>query len=124
MGALSVDADDGTYGYLTFTKSDGTSQSLSVNSLKLTVQGSTLKAVNADGSVAFNLSDLSMMAFTSTSLAVDEVTVEKGEEPLYVYSMNGALIGSFTSLPNARQKVGKGVYVVKTSDKTFKMIVS
>ncbi len=122
-GTLSAHADDSTYAYLTFTKGDGTMQSVSVSSLKLIVQGSTLTAVNDDGTVAFALSDLSKMAFSSTAMAVEGVAVQASEEPVYVYSVGGVMVGRFASVAVVKEKIGKGIYVVKSGDNTFKLIV-
>lgn len=106
----------GNYPYLTFELTDGTKVSVSVSSLTLTVNGTTLKA----GSQTFTISNLSKMYFSSTdetsgATAIDELTVDdlEGKE---VYDLNGHKLDSDTQLP-------RGVYIVKSKNKTCKIVV-
>ena len=61
--ALSSLAYD--YPYLAFQTSNGSVTTVAVESLTLTVSGSSLVATNDDGSVTLSLSDLSKMYFTT-----------------------------------------------------------
>ena len=107
----------GNYPYLTFELTDGTKVSVSVSSLTLTVNGTTLKA----GSQTFTISNLSKMYFSSAdetnggATAIDELTADdlEGKE---VYDLNGHKFDSDTQLP-------RGVYIVKSKNKTCKIVV-
>lgn len=106
----------GNYPYLTFELTDGTKVSVSVSSLTLTVNGTTLKA----GSQTFTISNLSKMYFSSTDetsgvTAIDELTVDdfEGKE---IYDLNGYKLDSDAQLP-------RGVYIVKSKNKTCKIVV-
>ena len=106
----------GNYPYLTFELTDGTKVSVSVSSLTLTVNGTTLKA----GSQTFTISNLSKMYFSSTDetsgvTAIDELTADdfEGKE---IYDLSGHKLDSDAQLP-------RGVYIVKSKNKTCKIVV-
>ena len=114
VGTLPTMAE--SYPYLTFELTDGTKVSVSVSSLTLTVNGTTLKA----GSQTFTISNLSKMYFSSTDetsgvTAIDELTADdfEGKE---IYDLNGHKLDSDTQLP-------RGVYIVKSKNKTCKIVV-
>ena len=112
----------GNYPYLTFELTDGTKVSVSVSSLTLTVNGTTLKA----GSQTFTISNLSKMYFSSTdetsgATAIDELTADdlEGKE---IYDLNGHKIElqiTNYELP----KLPRGMYIVKSKNKTCKIVV-
>ena len=120
VGTLPTMAE--SYPYLTFELTDGTKVSVSVSSLTLTVNGTTLKA----GSQTFTISNLSKMYFSSTdetsgATAIDELTAEdlEGKE---IYDLNGHKIElqiTNYELP----KLPRGVYIVKSKNKTCKIVV-
>lgn len=106
----------GNYPYLTFELTDGAKVSVSVSSLSLSVNGNTLKA----GAQTFTISNLSKMYFSSTDetsgvTAIDELTADdlEGKE---IYDLNGHRLESDAQLP-------RGVYIVKSKNKTCKIVV-
>ena len=114
VGTLPTMAE--SYPYLTFELTDGTKVSVSVSSLTLTVNGTMLKA----GSQTFTISNLSKMYFSSTDetsgvTAIDELTADdlEGKE---IYDLNGHKLDSDAQLP-------RGVYIVKSKNKTCKIVV-
>lgn len=120
VGTLPTMAE--SYPYLTFELTDGAKVSVSVSSLTLTVNGTTLKA----GSQTFTISNLSKMYFSSTdetsgATAIDELTADdlEGKE---IYDLNGHKIElqiTNYELP----KLPRGVYIVKSKNKTCKIVV-
>ena len=116
MMAGTLPAMAGSYPFLTFELTDGTKVSVSVSSLTLSVNGTTLKA----GSQSFTISNLSKMYFSSTdetsgATAIDELTADdlEGKE---IYDLNGHKLDSDAQLP-------RGVYIVKSKNKTCKIVV-
>ena len=107
----------GNYPYLTFELTDGTKVSVSVSSLSLSFNGNTLKA----GAQTFTISNLSKMYFSSTdetnggATAIEELTADdlEGKE---IYDLNGHRLDSDAQLP-------RGVYIVKSKNKTCKIVV-
>ena len=121
VGALPAMA--GNYPYLTFKLMDGAKVSVPVTSLTLSVNGTTLKA----GSQTFTISNLSKMYFSSTdettngATAIEELTADdlEGKE---IYDLNGHKIElqiTNYELP----KLPRGVYIVKSKNKTCKIVV-
>ena len=107
----------GNYPYLTFELTDGAKVSVSVSSLSLSFNGNTLKA----GSQTFTVSNLSKMYFSSAdetnggATAIEELTADdlEGKE---IYDLNGHRLDSDAQLP-------RGVYIVKSKNKTSKIVV-
>ena len=113
VGALTVQADD-AYAYLTFETTDGAKASVSVESLTLTISGNTLTA----DSQTFILSNLSRMYFSKTDetiSGIEEITSATLDEATAIYDLQGHKV--------SKEQMKKGIYVVKTKNKTYKMIV-
>ena len=111
VGALIVQAEE--YAYLTFETTDGEKASVAVSSLTLTINGNTLTA----GSQTFTLSNLSKMYFSNTSetTAIEEITTATLDEAADIYDLQGHKV--------TKEQMKRGVYIVKTKSKTYKMIV-
>lgn len=112
VGALTVQADD--YAYLTFETTDGAKASVAVSSLTLTINGSTLTA----GSQTFTLTNLSKMYFSvsdETATGIEEITSATLDEAAEIYDLQGHRV--------SKDQMRKGVYIVKNSSRTYKMIV-
>lgn len=117
---LAVTVQAGTYSYLAFTNTDGTTTAFSVSNLTLTVNGSNLKVTNDEGTVNMVLTDLATMQFTNEATAVENVL--NGDQPVQVYSLSGVSMGTFGSMVEAAQQLGAGAYVI-TSGKNAQTIV-
>ena len=111
VGALNVQAEE--YAYLTFETTDGEKASVAVSSLTLTISGNTLTA----GSQTFNLSNLSKMYFSNTdeTTAIEEITTATLDEVADIYDLQGHKV--------TKDQMKRGVYIVKTKSRTYKMIV-
>jgi hypothetical protein len=121
LTALMASADN-TYGYLTFQKSDGVEQSVSVEGLKMTFSSGQVVVSSGSSTATFNLSDLSKMYFSDTATGIETVSADaSGDATVQAWTLSGVSLGSFSSLSEARQKLSKGVYIVKQGEKTFKI---
>ena len=111
VGALTVQAEG--YAYLTFETTEGTKASVDVSSLTLTISGNTLTA----GSQTFTLSNLSKMYFSNTdeTTGIEEITTATLDEAADIYDLQGHKV--------TKEQMRRGVYIVKTKSKTYKMIV-
>ncbi|MBQ7686461.1 MAG: T9SS type A sorting domain-containing protein [Bacteroidaceae bacterium] len=120
VGTLSIHADD-AYPYLTFETTDGAKASVAVDSLSLSIKGTTLRA----GDKQFTLSNLSKMYFSTE----DETTagienVNDNDNYIEVYDLQGKKVES--EMVNGKWLNGKlprGIYIVKMKDKTYKLMV-
>lgn len=111
------------YPYLTFQASDGTTQSVSVESLTLTVNGGQLVAENSEGSATFTLTELSKMYFSATPTAITEISSSLSGNGVEVFSLSGIPLGRFDSAEQARSTLERGIYVVKKDGQTHKITV-
>ena len=112
VGTLAVHAAD--YTYLTFETTDGAKASVSVENLTLTISGTTLTA----GSQSFTLSNLSKMYFSTadeTTTGIQEVTSVALDEATDIYDLQGHKV--------TKEQMRKGIYIVKTKNRTYKMVV-
>ena len=112
VGVLSVEA--GNYTYLTFEMTDGAKASVPVTTaLTLTISGNTLKA----GDQTFVLVNLKKMYFSddNETTAINEVTKATLDEAEEIYDMQGHKV--------ERSQMKRGVYIVKTKEKTYKITV-
>ena len=111
-GGLAVQAED-SYTYLTFETTDGAKVSVPVSSLTLTVSGTTLTA----GSQSFTLSNLSKMYFSNDdeTTGIESITPDNLDEATDIYDLQGHKV--------SKEQMKRGVYIVKTKSRTYKMIV-
>ncbi len=112
MGTLAIYAAD--YTYLTFETTDGAKASVSVENMTLTISGTTLTA----GSQSFTLSNLSKMYFSisdETTTGIEEITNAALDEATDIYDLQGHKV--------TKEQMRKGVYIVKTKNRTYKMVV-
>lgn len=110
--ALAVQAAD--YAYLSFETTDGAKASVSVENLTLTISGTTLTA----GTQSFTLSNLSKMYFSTTdetTSGIAEITNVALDEATEIFDLQGHNV--------AKEQMREGVYIVKTKNGTYKMVV-
>ena len=117
--SMQAMADD--YGYLTFTKGDGSARSLAVDGLTITFADGKATVQNATESETFTLSDLAKMFFsvdeetTMGILSIDnsQLTIDNSESQWY----------SLDGLKLSGKPTKTGVYIVKSNGVTKKIAV-
>ena len=112
VGVLTAQAEE-TYTYLTFETTDGAKASVPASELKLTISGTTLTV----GSQSFTLSNLSKMYFSNTdesTTGIESITSETLDEAADIYELQGHKV--------TREQMKKGVYIVKTKERTYKIM--
>jgi len=112
---LSVHAYD--YPYLIIETSDGSTTTISVESLSLAVSGSSLVATTGSSSQSFTLSDLSKMYFSADSgtSGIEAAEAQSIDENEVIYDMNGRQV--------TRQQMRRGIYVIKSKNGIRKLNV-
>lgn len=118
--SVAVSSAD-NYDVLTFENSDGTQTSMSVSNLKIKVADGNLVVTNASTSATLPLASLSKMFFalsTGINIAADSAGL-----PVTIYTMEGIKLGTYSNTEAAKAALAKGMYVVKTADKTYKTTV-
>ena len=115
VGTLTAQADG--YTYLTFETTDVAKTSVDVSSLPVTINldNSTLTI----GSQTFALADLSKMYFSTQSETTgisEELRVNSEEfASATFYDLQGHKV--------TKEQMKKGVYIVKTTSKTYKIVI-
>ncbi len=119
MGTLSTYADD--YPYLIFETTDGSRTPVEVESLTIQIVDGNLVA---DGKT-FSLTSLSKMFFATTPDATSGIEDLRSADSgaVEVYSLNGMSLGSYNNVSEAKQSLQRGIYVIKSGSKTFKVAV-
>ena len=107
--------DEGNYyTYLTFETTDGAKASVSVASdVTLTINGTTLTV----GTQTFTLTNLNKMYFSTSdeTTGISELMNADLDEATEIYDLQGHKV--------TKAQMKKGVYIVKTKSKTYKMVV-
>ena len=113
IGSLTMQADK-TYPYLIFETTDGAKISVNTESLELTISGTTLTA----GDQQFTLTNLNKMYFSTSdesTTGIEEVTNAALDDATEIYDLQGHKV--------TKEQMQKGVYIVKTKDRTHKIVV-
>ena len=115
VGVLTIQASD--YTYLTFETTDGAKTSVDISSLPVTINldNSTLTI----GDQTFVLADLSKMYFSTQSETTGISQIENGE----LETDNSADFYDLQGHKVSKDQLRKGVYIVKTQSRTYKMVV-
>lgn len=120
-GTLAAQAYD--YPYLTFQTSDGTTKTVSVESLVITFNNGQMVATSGTDSQTISLSQLSKMFFSisSDATAISEVTTES--DAIEVFSISGHSLGRYTSSSEAKNALKSGVYIFKSKNNSAKIAI-
>ena len=123
MTSVMTYADDFTYNYLVFTTQEGTEKSVAVENLKLTFVNGQMVVDNGLETQTYDLSSLSKMFFAENSVdGIVETTIDANEE-VDVFTVSGIGMGQFNNVNEAKQSLGRGVYIFKQGSKTNKISI-
>lgn len=110
---VSISAMAEQFCYLTFETKDGAKASVAIESLTMTISGTTLVA----GNQTFVLDNLSKMYFSvsdeTTTTGIRQLENMDAKEILAIYDLQGHIV--------SENQLKKGVYIVKTKGGTFKI---
>lgn len=122
MGTLQAQAYD--YPYLVFQNTEGTTTVLAVESLSITISDGQLVATNADGTQSFALTDLSKMYFTQQAdmTGISNAGTQE-DEVVEVFTTRGVKIGKYLNINEAKTSLKPGLYILKSKQKSFKIVV-
>lgn len=111
----AVTSQAGSYTYLTFETTDGAKVSVPVDRLTLTISGNTLTA----GSQTFTLVNLAKMYFSAsdegTETGIESASSATLDEAAEIYDLQGHKV--------SRGQMRRGAYIVKTKERTYKIVV-
>lgn len=119
--ALAAQADGG-FAYLTFTNHNQVEQSFPAEGLTITfADGKALVSQNGQ-QVSLPLAELEKMYFSAEPAGVSEVETND-DAPLTVVNLAGQRVGTFKDQETMQRSLKKGLYIVKTTGKTYKIEV-
>ncbi len=109
---LPVSAQE-AYSFLTIETTDGAKTNLSVETLTMSVGNGVLTV----GDQSFPLANLKKMYFSDGNVitGIDQLTTDGTDEIVAIYDLQGRKVN--------KNDMQKGIFVVKTKQKTTKMIV-
>lgn len=110
------------YPWLSFVMMDNTEISVAADNLSINYSDKTLtlKSATVDQSIAVDR--IKSMQFRSDLSGIDGINIDGAEEPATYYNTSGIEVGSFASVEEARESLPAGIYIVKNSVKSFKII--
>jgi hypothetical protein len=116
-----VNGQSTNFPYLTFETTEGAKASIPVSSLTMTIDGNTLTV----GDQQFTLTNLAKMYFSTTDeTAAGIENVNDNESYTEIYDLQGKKV--HVEMVNGKSlngKLPKGIYIVKTKEKTYKLMV-
>ena len=122
LGSLQAQAYD--YPYLVFQNTEGTTTAFAVESLTITISNGKLMAKNADGTQSFSLVDLSKMYFTrQADLTGISNTGTSENEIVEVITTGGINLGKFQNDNEAKRSLKPGLYILKSKQKSYKIVI-
>ncbi len=95
---------------------------VSSDGLTITFADGNLVATNNEETRTFSLSDVTQFYFTSAPTGITDINADQPRQ-VEVFTIAGQRVGCYPSDTNLAAALSKGVYVVKNSTKTQKLIV-
>ena len=126
-GAFAASADSYTYPYICFQKADSSVVALGVNSLEITFSDGKLVATNAETTRTLSVADLSRMYFSADDTGIDDLPTgvnfpdSETSGKASVYTPAGVLVGTYSTLTEAKAAAKGGVYIIRQNGKTLKV---
>ena len=112
LAALSGHLMADEFGYMVFTLNDGTMKSITANGLTLSFTDGNLSAKSGNNELTIPLNSLKVMAFSKNGVTAigDTMANDDSEE---IYDLQGHRV--------TRAEMRKGVYIIKTKNRTYKV---
>ncbi len=110
------------YPNLNFVSIDGTTKSVAVDGLELTYSDGRLVVVSQGETLNLDASQLSKMYFASDQSMVGDLVVDMLGS-VAVYSTLGVYLGEYSSVEDVEASLVSGIYIVKSSGRTDKIVV-
>ena len=97
---------------------------IAVESLSITISDGQLVATNADGTQSFALTDLSKMYFTQQAdlTGISNAGTQE-DEVVEVFTTGGIKLGKYLNINEAKSSLKPGLYILKSKQKSFKIVV-
>ena len=110
------------YPWLSFVMTDNTEISVAADNLSINYSDNTLTLKSATVDQAIAVDKIKSMQFKSDLSGISELTTDSADGSATYYTTSGISVGSFASVEEARKSLPAGIYIVKNSVKSFKII--
>ncbi len=120
--ALPFAASADEYAYLSFETSDGSLESVSIESLSMTFSDNRLIVENVDGRKEFSVADLGRMFFSATASGITDVKAVASADR-DVYTASGMFVGRYAAGTDLKSILKSGLYIIKDNSNTTKIMV-
>lgn len=118
-----MNATDYTFPYLTFVKTNGQTQTFSVEDITMVPQSGILTITTNSGTETLTISELSKMYFSQDNTDAIIATTDDAQESgmILLYTAGGQYVGQFSNLSAAQAAMKTGtVYVIKKGKESMK----
>lgn len=109
------------YGWLTFRLADDTELSVASENLSIDYIDDALHLKSATVDETLPVAQIKTMRFTEAPAGITDTAADVSEKAVF-YNVSGANAGIFPSVEAGRLNLPSGIYIVKSGDKTFKII--
>lgn len=110
------------YPWLTFTLADDSAISVPSELLTIDYQEGKLKLSSPSVSREIPLNEVKSMKFTPSESGILEVAGVSQEDAVELFTVGGISAGKFRSMEQARHTLPSGIYLVKSGNKSLKVI--
>lgn len=121
VAALSSGATN-SYPTLLFKTNDGIDHLISTSGLEISFDSGNLNARAGAETLSFPVANVLSMQFSTSESGLEEI-LTNADGVVSIYSLDGILRGSFSSLPDASALLPEGIYIVRYADGTTSKIM-
>lgn len=118
--SLGIKASASGYQWLPFTFTDNTQLSVAAEGLEIRYDQANLKLSSATVNETLAVAELASMRFAEAPTGISAAAADAA--PVEVYSLQGVEMGCYKSAEEVRAALPSGVYIVKQSSKSMKVI--
>jgi len=123
MVMISMTANAYEYPYLILQTVGGSTVDVETATASFEITETQLIITDDGGEHAFDLSSLDFMYFSTQASAITNIDSINENTEVEIFGITGISYGKFSSTSDAVKTLDSGVYVVKSSSKTFKIAV-
>ena len=121
VGLLTAHADD--YPYLMFQATDGTTTAVASSSLTITFADGDMTVTDGTTTQTLPLTSLSKMFFSADATGIEDTKTQASDEAIEVFTLTGISVGKYKNMQQAQNTLERGIYVVKSKNRTLKIAV-
>lgn len=125
LGALGIalGAQASDYPLLRITRSDGSCEHISTESLRLAFSDGSMMLQSAGGNASFATSALSSLRFVRSTAGITDRLAADSDASVEVFASTGISAGCFGSIEEARAALAPGIYIIRQGNNYHKIAI-